>query len=158
MTHIQDMSSTQRQSWLILLADGAVFFWFWQKMTVGLSPIPIDYDMGQFGGIIFGVVVLTIILHAVIAGVFEQATRKVDEGKDERDIEIERRGSYWGYRILQIGVGVIVVGMLMGATFGADYQAPIQFSTPVQIIFGLMVFSYVADLTKHAVMIHGYGR
>jgi len=38
MTRIEDMSETQRQSWITLIADGAVFIWFWQKMTAGLSP------------------------------------------------------------------------------------------------------------------------
>ena len=158
MITLEDMSSTQRQSWLTLLADGAVFVWFWQKMTVGLSPVPINYDIREFGEIIFGVIFLTVVLHVVIAAVFDLAARKSETGKDERDIEIERKGAYWGYRILQLGVGFVVVGMLMATSFGAEYQASIQFSTPVQIIFGLMVASYIADLTKHAVMIHGYGR
>jgi len=158
MTTIKDMTRTQRNSWLVVLADGVVFAWFWQKMTVGLSPIPINYDMSQFGKIVFGIIILTIILHIVISVVFDLTAGDKDSGRDERDIDIERRGAFWGYRILQIGLGVVVVGMLMSETFGADYIAPITFSTPVQIIFGLIVTSYVADLTKHAVMIHGYGR
>ena len=158
MTSIQDMTKTQRNSWLVLLADGAVFAWFWQKMTVGLSPVPVISDMETFGGIVIGIIVLTIALHIAISVIFELSHKKTDSGKDERDIAIERRGAYWGYRILQIGLGVVVVGMLLSAGFGSDYQAPIIFSSPVQIIFGLIVTSYAADLTKHVVMIHGYGR
>lgn len=158
MTSIQDMTSTQRNSWLVVLADGAVFAWFWQKMTVGLSPIPIDYDMAEFGTIVFGIIFLTIVLHIVISVTIELSVKKSKNERDERDIAIERAGAFWGYRIMQIGLGVVVVGMLMNAAIGGDYQAPIQFSTPVQIIFGLIVTSYVADLTKHAVMLHGYGR
>ena len=158
MTALQDMTRTQRNSWLVLFADGAVFAWFWQKMTVGLSPIPIDYDMAEFGKIVFGIIFLTIVLHVIISVVFELSTKDKDRGRDERDIAIERRGAYWGYRILQIGLGVVIVGMLMNVSFASEYQPPITFSTPVQIIFGLIVTSYVADLTKHAVMLHGYGR
>jgi len=158
MTGIQDMTSTQRQSWLVLLADGAVFVWFWQKMTTGLSPIPLAYDMREFGGIVVGIIVLTIVLHIAISIVFEVMTKSENRKKDERDIAIERRGAFWGYRILQVGLGVVVVGMLMSAAIGEDYQAVISFSSPVQIIFGLIVTSYVADLVKHGVMIHGYGR
>jgi len=158
MTSIQDMTRTQRNSWLVLLADGAVFFWFWQKMTVGLSPIPIDYNMDQFGKIVLGIIFLTIALHIVISVIFELSFKGDNESRDERDIAIERRGAYWGYRILQIGLGVVVVGILLTAGVNEHYVAPITFSTPVQIIFGLIVTSYVADLTKHAVMIHGYGR
>jgi len=158
MTTLQDMTSTQRHSWLVLLADGAVFAWFWQKMTVGFSPIPIDYNIEQFGKIVFGIIVLTVVLHVAISIVFEANAKKEKDRRDERDIAIERRGSHWGYRILQIGLGVVVVGMLLSASFGDDYIAPIQFSTPVQVIFGLIVTSYVADLVKHGVMIYGYGR
>lgn len=158
MTKLQDMTSTQRHSWLVLLADGAVFSWFWQKMTVGLSPVPINYDMREFGEIVVGIIILTIGLHIAISIAFELAAKDENTGHDERDIDIERRGAFWGYRILQIGLGVVVIGMLMSSAFGADYQAPIQFSSPVQIVFGLIVTSYVADLVKHAVMINGYGR
>ena len=158
MTTIQDMTRTQRNSWLVLLADGAVFAWFWQKMTVGFSPIPINYDIERFGEIVFGVVFLTIVLHIIISIIFDINSRKSDSGKDERDYIIERRGAFWGYRLLQFGVGCIFVGILMSAAVGEDYQSRILLSSPVDIIFGLMVISYVADLTKHAVMIHGYGR
>lgn len=158
MTKIQDMSSTQRNSWLVLLADGAVFAWFWQKMTVGLSPIPIAYDMREFSEIVLGVILLTVILHIVISSIFQIASGSEKSGRDERDVLIERQGSVWGYRILQIGLGVVVVGMLLSAAVDEGYNFLIAFSSPVQIIFGLMVASYVADLAKHAVMIHGYGR
>ena len=158
MTTIQDMTSTQRHSWLVLLADGAVFAWFWQKMTVGFSLNPIEYEMGEFGEIVFGLVVLTIILHVVISVVFDIVTKEQKAERDERDIEIERRGAFWGYRILQIGVGLTTVGMLMTSTLGDSFQSSILFETPVQIIFSLVVISYVADLVKHAVMIYGYGR
>ncbi len=158
MTRISDMSSTQRKAWLIVLADGAVFLWFWQKMTVGLSLNPIGYDIGEFGRIIFGLVVLTVILHVVIAGIFDHLARKGENGRDERDIEIERRGAFWGYRVLQIGVGIITIGILMSASFEIGFQPSVLFETPVQIIFFLIVFSYIADLVKHGVMIYGYGR
>lgn len=158
MTSIQNMTKTQRNSWLVLLADGAVFAWFWQKMTVGLSPAPVIREMDEFGGIVLGIIILTIALHIVISVIFELSHKKSDAGKDERDIAIERRGAFWGYRILQIGLGIVIVGMLLSGGFGMDYQAPIRFSNPVEIIFGLIVTSYVADLTKHAVMLYGYGR
>ena len=158
MTKIQDMSSTQRNSWLVLLADGAVFAWFWQKMTVGLSPIPIAYDMNEFGKIVLGVIILTVILHAVIASIFEFATGSEKSERDERDVLIERRGSAWGYRILQIGVCAVVFGIFWGHVWHESHEVTSVFTSHVEIIFGLMVVSYIADLVKHAVMLHGYGR
>ena len=158
MTRLAEMSATQRQSWLVLLADGAVFFWFWQKMTVGFSLMPINYDMDQFGSIVIGLIILTIILHVAISITFEIAANNADKTKDERDISIERQGTHWGYRVLQFGVGAVVFGILMTAAFGEDYQAPLNFETPVQIVFYLMVISYIADLVKHVVIIYRYGR
>ena len=158
MTRIQDMTSTQRESWLVLLADGAVFLWFWQKMTDGFSPIPIHYDMRDFGEIVMGIIILTIILHVVISIVFEVMTKSEKSQRDERDIAIARRGAYWGYRVMQIGLGIIVFGILMSEFIAESYPVFLRFSSPVEIIFGLIVTSYVADLVKHGVMIHGYGR
>ncbi len=158
MTRIEDMSSTQRQAWLVLLADGAVFVWFWQKMTSGLTVRPINYDISDFGAIIVGVVILTIILHAAIAAIFDIMSKSEKTARDERDVEIERRGSHIGYRILQFGIGAVIVLMLTGAGMDGGFEQPIELIIPVQIIFALMVVSYIADLVKHAVMIHGYGR
>ena len=152
------MSRTQRQSWLVLLADGAVFFWLWQKMTTGLSPVPIAYDMNEFGKIILSAIALTVVLHVIISTIFELSAKDEKGGRDERDDLIERRGAFWGYRILQTGIGIVVVGMFLAAISGEGVPNFYTISTPVQIIFALMVTSYVADLVKHGVMIHGYGR
>ncbi len=75
MTTIQDMTPTQRHSWLVLLADGAVFAWFWQKMIVGRPPVPINYDMRELGEIVLGVIMLTIALHVVISIVLKLWSR-----------------------------------------------------------------------------------
>ena len=158
MAKIQDMSRTERQSWLVLLADGTVFFWLWQKMTMGLSPVPIAYDMNEFGKIILSAVALTVVLHVIISTIFELSAKDEKGGRDERDDLIERRGAFWGYRILQTGIGIVVVGMFLAAISGEGVPNFYTISTPVQIIFALMVTSYVADLVKHGVMIHGYGR
>ena len=69
MTKIEDMSEPQRQAWITLLADGAVFAYFWSKTTIGLSPKLIHTNIKEFGGIILSVVIVTVILHAVIAAI-----------------------------------------------------------------------------------------
>ena len=114
--------------------------------------------MREFGEIVIGVIILTVILHAVIASIFEFTTGSEKSERDERDILIARRGSAWGYRILQIGVGFVVFGILWGAIWGEGGRVTLTFTSHVEIIFGLMVVSYIADLVKHAVMLHGYGR
>jgi len=105
MTKIEDMSEPQRQAWITLLADGAVF------------------------------------------DAFE---------KDERDIEIERKGAHWGYRLMQWGVGGIIVMIFLHHMGGSDFVAPISIEKTAEIIFALLVVSYVADLVKQGIMIWAY--
>ena len=156
MTRIEDMSETQRQAWITLLADGAVFAYFWSKTTIGLSPKLIHTNMDEFGTIIIGVVIATIITHAVIASIFEMRSRKEAYEKDERDIAIECKGAHLGYRIMQWGVGGVIITLLLHSLIGADYIPPISIQKPAEIIFALLVVSYVADLAKQAVMILAY--
>jgi len=84
MTKIEDMSEPERQAWITLLADGAVFAWLWSKTTIGLSPQLIHTNIEEFGKIILGVVIVTVILHAVIASIFDMRKRKEPYEKDEK--------------------------------------------------------------------------
>jgi len=156
MTPIEDMSEPERRAWITLLADGAVFAYFWSKTTIGLSPKLIHTEMKDFGAIIVSVVIVTVILHAVIASIFDMRKRKETYEKDERDITIERKGAHWGYRLMQWGVGGVIVTMLLHYGIGIDYVPPISIQKPAEIIFALLVVSYAADLVKQGVMILAY--
>lgn len=155
MTKIEDMSEPQRQAWITLLADGAVFAYFWSKTTIGLSPKLIHTDIEEFSGIILGVVIATIIVHSVIGAIFDMRKRKEAYEKDERDIAIERQGAHWGYRLMQWGVGGIIVTLLLHNLI-SDYAPPISIQKPAEIIFAMLVVSYVADLVKQGIMIWAY--
>ena len=156
MTKIEDMSEPERQAWITLLADGAVFVYFWSKTTIGLSPKLIHTEMRDFGEIILGVVIVTVILHAVIATIFDLRKRKEPYEKDERDITIERKGAHWGYRLMQWGVGGVIVTLLLHSLIGPNYIPPISIQKPAEIIFALLVVSYIADLVKQGIMIWAY--
>lgn len=156
MTKIEDMSEPERQAWITLLADGAVFAYFWSKTTIGLSPKLIHTNISEFGEIILGVVIVTVILHAVIAAIFDVRKRKEPYEKDERDIGIERKGAHWGYRLMQWGVGGVIVTLLLHSLIGTSYIPPISIQKPAEIIFALMVVSYIADLVKQGIMIWAY--
>jgi len=156
VTKIEDMSETQRQAWITLLADGAVFVYFWSKTTIGLSPQLIHTNIEEFGEIILSVVIATVILHAVIASIFDMRKRKEPYEKDERDITIERKGAHWGYRLMQWGVGGVIITILMHGLIGIDYKPPVSIQKPAEIVFALLVVSYVADLVKQGIMIWAY--
>ena len=156
MTKIEDMSEPERQAWITLLADGAVFVYFWSKTTIGLSPQLIHTNMDEFGEIILSVVIATVILHAVIASIFDMRKRKEAYEKDERDITIERKGAHWGYRLMQWGVGGVIITLLAHNLIGIDYKPPVSIQKPAEIVFALLVVSYVADLVKQGIMIWAY--
>ena len=156
MTKIEDMSEPQRQAWITLLADGAVFVYFWSKTTIGLSPQLIHTNIEEFGEIILSVVIATVILHAVIASIFDMRKRKEAYEKDERDITIERKGAHWGYRLMQWGVGGVIITLLAHNLIGIDYKPPVSIQKPAEIVFALLVVSYVADLVKQGIMIWAY--
>ena len=101
-------------------------------------------------------VIATVILHAVIASIFDMRKRKEAYEKDERDITIERKGAHWGYRLMQWGVGGIIITILMHGLIGTDYIPPVSIQKPTEIIFALLVVSYVTDLVKQGIMIWAY--
>jgi len=158
MTKIEDMSEPERQSWITFMADGAVFVYFWQAMTQGYGFQAQHFEKGEVAEIFAGVVIITIILHTVISLIFEARKRKEKYQKDERDYNVARKGDRNGYWLMQAGIGVIIVTYLLQYLFGENYQTPISFKDPIDMLFGLCVVSYVADLVKHATIIFGYRR
>lgn len=158
MTRIEDMSEAERQSWITLLADGAVLIYFCRAMTTGSIWVPDHYEPAALGEIFIGLVIVTIILHAGIASVFALRKRQEPYETDERDIAIARRGSRNGYGVLQFGLGIIIISILVGYAAGDGFEGMIKLQTPVQIIFYLTALSYIADLVKQGSMIIDYRR
>ncbi|RKQ71252.1 hypothetical protein DES40_0565 [Litorimonas taeanensis] len=156
MTKIEDMSEPQRQSWITLLADGAVFIWFWKHMTGNFGLTPKAFTPSELGVFFIQFIIITIIVHTGIAIAFELRKRKAEFQKDERDIDIARRGSHAGYRGLQIGLGIIVVTLILQYIVGSDYHGAISVIEPVEMVFALCGVSYLADLYRHAVILWGY--
>ncbi len=158
MTKIEDMSEPERQSWITFMADGAVFIYFWQKMTQGFGFQAQHFEPAQIGSIFARVVIITIILHVIISLIFEARKRKEPYEKDERDLNIARKGDRNGYWLMQAGIGTIIVTFLFQYLIGSDYKPPISVKDPVDMLFALMVVSYVADLAKHGTMLLAYRR
>ena len=125
-------------------------------MTFGWSLVPETISLEDFGKLIISLIVLTVILHSVIAAIFEGRKRKGELARDERDIEIERKGAHYGYRFMQFFIGVIIFGIFMSNGWVSQFNSGFVMQTPVQIIYYLIFISYIADLIKHAVMIHAY--
>lgn len=156
MTRIEDMSEPQRQSWITLLADGAILVWFWQTMSEGYGLLPQHFSPAQISGIFIKLVIITILLHAGIAIAFEMRKRKERFQKDERDAEIARKGSHAGFWLLQIGVGFLIVTLLAQYVIGDTYQGPVSVIKPVEMIYFLCVISYLSDLYRHATILWAY--
>ena len=156
MTKLEDMSEPERQSWLTLLADGAVFIYVWQKMTQGFGFKAQSFSPDEIGEIFLGVVIVTVILHASIAAIFDMRKRKDPFEEDERDVRIAGHGNDIGYKALQFGVGAIIITLVLQYIVGDDFQSPFSVIEPVEMIFALCVISYIADLLKHGLQIYHY--
>ena len=161
MTLIEDMSETQRQAWATLIVDLFVFIYFLRAMTTSwsidtLSPVGL-------GSLMIGVIVTTIILHAVIATVFAARGRSEDEGlKDERDVQIERKGATYGFYFLAIFMNIIIGHILIQNGFDnlpnttAGYAGPFDYTNTSHLVFALTAAAFIGDIIKNGVMILAY--
>ena len=166
-TALEDMSEVERRSWATLIVDVAVFIWFWKQMTGGLAftliPKLSETTASSLVGIFIGAVIATIILHAVIASVFALRAGEDKGEKDERDIEIERKGAASGFWVLTIIINIIAVTLLMEysassaeGTLVEGYNPPYSFISPPHMFFALTTLTFVGDIVKNAVMVIAY--
>lgn len=158
MTLIKDMSETERQSWMTLIADVSVFYWFWQKMTYGRMPsFRIErYEPGVLLSIFITAIVLTIILHVVIASIFGlQKGDDDDEGVDERDITIQRKGAAYGFGFLAVAINIILGQMLLENTI-EGYEFALSLNHMSHMFFVLMAITFIGDIIKNGVMVMAY--
>lgn len=156
MSIVESMSEPERQSWVTLLADGLVFLWFWSAIAPGWSLNPTNFSPSETGELFLKLIIVAIFYNAVIGAVFSLRRRHNGVESDERDLEIQSFGSRVGYTALQLGVGLVIIGMLMSYVFGDDFTGSLNFDTPVEILFSLVFISYVADLLRHGVIVARY--
>ena len=161
MTRIEDMSETERKAWVTLIVDVAVFIFFIRRMTIDWSIH--TYSPRELLSIFIAVIVITIVMHAIIAGIFESRKRKDDIGeKDERDIKIERMGASYGFYFLAIFVNILVgYIILQNSIEGLDaaagaYEGPFDFRNTSHLVFALIGAAIIGDIIKNGRMILAY--
>lgn len=166
MTLIEDMSETQRQAWITLLVDCAVFIYFVGKMTFGRTIETLS--AAGLGKIMLTIIIFTIVAHIIIHSVFgaRLATKNLEEGglKDERDVRIERKGNSYGFHVLAAFVYVLIFQILLqngldgvpntGADYG--YKSWFDYTNTTHLVFGLASAAFIADIVKNLVMILAY--
>lgn len=162
MTLIEDMSETQRQAWITLIVDMAVFVVFLKGMTTGKS---IDtLSAAQLSSFVIGLIVTTIVLHIIIQSVFALRKRGEpdDDFKDERDIRIERKGASYGFYVLSvllsILIGHIVIqnGLDSIPKISEKHQSFFDYTNTSHLVFALILASFLADIVKNGIMILAY--
>ena len=149
MGRIEDMSEPQRQSWITILADGAVFIWFLRRMIDGGRIV--DLPAGELMAVFIVAIGWTIVAHIVISIAFETRKRKSKVAKDERDADIGRHGDQTGYYLLSIFINVLIFTYLFRLVVGGDdYQPPLglDLTLPSHMFFVLMSAVYIADIAK----------
>lgn len=154
MTRIEDMSETHRRAWATLIVDVAVFSYFLRKMITSVSVN--DFAPSELVGIFIGIIITTIILHAIIASVF--ALRKRDDDidlKDERDILIERKGASYGFGFLAVFVNILAGQLLLETTL-TEYTGLTVVNNTSHMFFVLVAAAFIGDIIKNAVMVMSY--
>ena len=164
---LEDMSEVERRSWATLIVDVAVFIWFLGKMTPGFNffnnPRLSETGASSLVGIYVGVIIVTIILHAVIASIFAVRAGEDKGETDERDVDISRKGAAAGFWWVTVGVNILAGALLLqyAAASGAEtFMGGLGGSFPVieppYMFFALMVLAFVGDIVKNAVMVLAY--
>jgi len=162
MTLIEDMSETQRQAWITVIVDVAVFGIFLKGMTTGRA---IDtLSASQLSAFVIGLIVSTVILHIIIQSVFAARKRGEpdDDLKDERDIRIERKGASYGFYVLAILVNILIGHIVIQNGLDnlpnttAGYNGPFDYTNTSHLVFALLFAAFMGDIIKNGVMIWAY--
>lgn len=154
MTLIEDMSETERQASATLIVDVFVFIYFIQKMTIA-SRIN-TFSPGELVSIFIAVIVVTIIMHAVIAGVFEARKRKDHTAeKDERDINIARKGAALAFGFMAVALNIVIAQLLIENSI-EGYEFWLSLNNLSHLFFVLMSVSFIGDILKNGRMILAY--
>ena len=110
-----------------------------------------------------GLIILTIIAHAIVAGLFA-AKRKEDidsldfepREKDERDLEIERKAERYSHWFIYGAINVIIFQLLFENNFTPDFDPPFSVIGVSNMFFALMATLFIGDLIKRVTMVLQY--
>lgn len=161
MTRIEDMSETERQSWVTLIVDVVVFIIFLRAMTRGVSIE--SFDPAGLSKLVLGVIIVTVILHIIIQSIFAVRARgQEDNLKDERDTLIERKGSHLGFYVLSILLAILIGHIVIQNGLNAipeiseKHQSVFDYTNTSHLVFALIFMTFMGDIVKNAVMVLAY--
>jgi len=159
MTLISDMSEPERQSWMTLIVDICVFTIFIKAMTSGQFPDNLRVDTRNAPGLVgvyIWVIVATIIIHGVIASIFALRGKASGLERDERDIEIERKGAPNGFWVVSIAINIIIFQLLAENSLPDDYAPLFSVLSPSHMFFALMTTMFLGDIVYRASIVLAY--
>ncbi len=159
MTLIENMSEPERRSWATLIADVCVFSIFLKSMTGGSLPSNLHlntHSAGELVGLYIWIIVATIIIHAVIASVFAMRVKDGGYERDERDIEIERKGARNGFWLVSIAINIVIFQLLVEHSLPSDYAPLFSVLNPSNMFFALMGTMFMGDILYRATMVLAY--
>ena len=159
MALIADMSEPERQSWITLIADVCVFSIFIKSMTSGqfLNGFSVDNnDAAGLVGVYILVIVAAIIIHSIIAGIFAMRGKVSGLERDERDIEIERKGARNGFWVVSIAINIVIFQLLVENSLPSGYEPLFSVTSPSHMFFALMATMFLGDIVYRATMVFAY--
>ncbi len=159
MTLIKDMSEPERRSWANLIVDICVFSVFLKSMLSGTLPRSFGintHSPSELVGLYIWIIIVTIIMHAIIAGIFAVRAKSEVYEKDERDADIERRGARNGFWFVSIAINIIIFQLLVEHSLPEDYKPLFSVLSPNNLFFALMGTMFVGDIIYRATMVRAY--
>ena len=159
MTLIENMSEPERKTWATLIVDICVFTVFIKSMTSGSFPSGLNintHSASEMVGLYIWIIIVTIILHAIISGIFAARAKSDGYEKDERDADIERRGARNGFWFVSIAINIIIFQLLVENSLSADYKPLFSVLSPSNLFFALMGTMFVGDIIYRATMVRAY--
>lgn len=143
------MSRHEKLAWGSLLASLLVWLFLTMRMTEGwvfvdASPRHMIWTYGA-------VVLLMIVAHAVLAGVFGGGA-----DKDERDLAIAARAERMEGLVVLVSVNVLIIHALAQAAFAGHVLPNIDLGTLPVLFYALLTVLFLGHLTSQAMTIWLY--
>ena len=159
MALIANMSEPERKSWITLMADLCVFSIFIKSMTSGRFPNSLSIDTNEASGLVgvyILVIVATIIIHVIIAGIFAVRGKAGGFERDERDAIIERKGARNGFWVISIAINIVIFQLLLGYSMPSGFGPLFSVMSPSHMFFALMATMFLGDIVYRMTMVIAY--
>ncbi len=142
---LKNHSYSERANWVEFITTLGVLYYY---IFRGVPSLPGFFESypAEFGELFIGVIIVSIILGIIIAGIFGLGNDKHSSVEDERDIQIRRKATSWVYWILNIGITYLFVQLFINTSVRAYVEGDVS-------KFGLFMYLPSIDFMLHGLIL-----